>query len=172
MKKIIFALLISTWLAGCSNQMGLDPVTSVSKFDGQTTVSIQPHGTDCCMSIGAVWGDKIPDMVVLELTIYAQYMNLAKAELNIDNRIIELKPVGSMTDFRQMFPGGSVDMPTSTRGFAISLSDLRSVILAQTSMIRLTTLSNGAIIGTIKDGQKDTAAYYALQRFIAKLPQQ
>lgn len=171
MKKVLAMALGALLLAGCANNVGLNAETSVSKFDGVKTVTIQPHGADCCMAIGAFWTEKVPDMAVLNLTTYVKYMNLEGAELRVDNKIIKLQPVDGLTKFEQMLPGDTaVNMPTSTRGFALSLSDLRQVMTAKTSMIRLTTLSDGAIIGTIRDGQNDTKAYYALQRFINQLP--
>ncbi|WP_049106900.1 hypothetical protein [Klebsiella michiganensis] len=110
-------------------------------------------------------------MVALNLTTYVKYMNLEGAELRVDDKIIKLQPVDTLTKFEQMMPGdNAVNMPTSTRGFALSLSDLKQVMTAKTSMIRLTTLSDGAIVGTIKDEQNDTKAYYALQRFLNQIP--
>ncbi|SPX50607.1 Uncharacterised protein [Klebsiella pneumoniae] len=158
-------------LVGCANNVGLNPETNVSKFDGVKTVSIQPHGADCCIAIGAFWTEKVPDMAVLNLTTYVKYMNLESAELRIDDKIIQLQPVDTLTKFEQMLPGDNVvNMPTSTRGFALSLADLRRVMAAKTAMIRITTLSDGGIVGTIRDGQSDTKAYYALQRFLSQIP--
>ncbi|MEI7177135.1 hypothetical protein [Pectobacterium carotovorum] len=171
MKKVIVAGMVAFALAGCANNIGLSPETNVSKFDGVKTVTIQPHGADCCMSIGAFWSEKVPDSAILNLTTYVKYMNLEGAELRVDDKIIKLRPVDVLTKFEQMTPGNNaVNVPTSTRGFAISLSDLRQIMTAKTSMIRLTTLSDGAIVGTIKDGQSDTKAYYALQRFLNQVP--
>lgn len=171
MKKVLAMGLGALLLAGCANNVGLNAETSVSKFDGVKTVTIQPHGADCCMAIGAFWTEKVPDMAVLNLTTYVKYMNLEGAELRVDNKIIKLQPVDTLTKFEQMMPGDNVvNMPTSTRGFALPLSDLKQVMAAKTSMIRLTTLSDGAIVGTIKDGQNDTKAYYALQRFLTQIP--
>jgi hypothetical protein len=170
-KKFVAVAFTALLLAGCANDVGLNAETSVSKFDGVKTVTIQPHGADCCMAIGAFWTEKVPDMVVLNLTTYVKYMNLEGAELRVDDKIIKLQPVDTLTNFEQMLPGDTVvNMPTSTRGFALSLSDLRQVMTAKTSMIRLITLSDGAIVGTIRDGQNDTKAYYALQRFLKQLP--
>ncbi|MBK0003362.1 hypothetical protein [Erwinia sp. S38] len=171
MKKKVFFVLFALTLAGCANNVGLNPETNISKFDGVKTVTIQPHGADCCMSIGGFWTEKVPDMAVLNLTTYVNYMNLEGAELRVDDKIIKLQPVDTLTKFSQMYPGNSgVDMPTSTRGFALPLSELRQVMTAKTSMVRLTTLSDGAVIGTIKDGKNDTKAYYALQRFLNQIP--
>ncbi len=172
MKKILAVALGALMLAGCANNVGLNPETNVSKFDGVKTVTIQPHGADCCMSIGAFWTEKVPDMAVLNLTTYVKYMNLEGAELRVDDKIIKLQPVDTLTKFEQMMPGdNAVNMPTSTRGFALPLSDLKQIMTAKTSMIRLTTLSDGAIVATIKDGKNDTKAYYAMQRFLKQIPQ-
>ncbi|HBQ5903571.1 Uncharacterised protein [Klebsiella pneumoniae] len=171
MRQLLVVVLGVLLMSGCANNIGLNPETNVSKFDGVKTVTIQPHGADCCMSIGAFWTEKVPDMAVLNLTTYVKYMNLESAELRIDDRIIKLRPVDTLTKFEQMMPGeNAVNMPTSTRGFALPLSDLKQVMTAKTSMIRLTTLSDGAIVGTIKEGQNDTKAYYALQRFLSQIP--
>ena len=171
MKRLLSVALGAFLLSGCANNVGLNPETNVSKFDGVKTVTIQPHGADCCMSIGAFWTEKVPDMAVLNLTTYVKYMNLEGAELRVDEKIVKLQPVDTLTKFEQMLPGdNAVSMPTSTRGFALSLSDLKQIMTAKTSMIRLTTLSDGAIVGTIKDGQNDTKAYYALQRFLNQIP--
>lgn len=170
-KKIILLLCVSLFLSGCSNKIGLNPVETVSKFDGSKTVVIQPHGADCCMAIGALWNSKAPDLVKLNVVTYAKYMNLESAELRIDSQIMTLQPVDDMTDFQQMFPSNpSIDMPTSTRGFAISVADLRRALAAKTAMIRISTLSDGQLVGTLRDGEKDSAAYYALQRFLNQLP--
>ncbi|EOA1826683.1 hypothetical protein ACHUNR_005245 [Raoultella planticola] len=171
MKRLLSVALGAFLLSGCANNVGLNPETNVSKFDGVKTVAIQPHGADCCMSIGAFWTEKVPDMAVLNLTTYVKYMNLEGAELRVDEKILKLQPVDTLTKFEQMLPGdNAVNMPTSTRGFALSLSDLKQIMTAKTSMIRLTTLSDGAIVGTIKDGHNDTKAYYALQRFLNQIP--
>jgi hypothetical protein len=81
-------------------------------------------------------------------------MNLEGAELRVDDKIIKLQPVDTLTKFEQMLPGdNAVNMPTSTRGFALSLSDLKQIMTAKTSMIRLTTLSDGAIVALLKMGR-------------------
>jgi PBP1b-binding outer membrane lipoprotein LpoB len=57
-KKLLAVALGAFLISGCANNVGLNPETNVSKFDGVKTVTIQPHGADCCMSIGAFWTEK------------------------------------------------------------------------------------------------------------------
>lgn len=170
MRKLIITALVAFSVTGCANSVGLNPETNISKFNGVKTITIRPHDADCCLSIGAFWTEKLPDMAFLNLTTYGKYMNLESAELRVDDRLIKLQPVNTLTKFEQMLSSDNEsNIYTSTRGFALILSDLRQVMTAKTSMIRLTTLSDGVIVGAIKYGQNDTKAYYALQRFLNQI---
>ncbi|WP_241646875.1 hypothetical protein [Rosenbergiella metrosideri] len=172
MKKFITAALMALFITGCSSNFGLNPETSIDNFDGSKVITLQPHGADCCISVGALWTSKSPDYVELNLVTYAKYMNLETAEVKADKDVINLQALDTITKLEQMYPEStSVNMPTSTRGFAISIADLRKLLAANTSMIRITTLSDGSLTGTLKDGNKSSAAYFALQRFISQLPQ-
>ncbi len=161
-------------LGGCANDVGVNPVTATSDFDGAKTVTIMPHGAECCIAVGAFWTDKAPDVAVLEFKIFGAYTNIESVELNIDGKFIRLDAAQRFTNFSNN--GGMVVAPgvpivrESTMGFSTSLDVVKSITASQKTVVRLTTLNDGAVVAKIKDGATDSKAYYALQRFLAAIP--
>lgn len=145
--------------------MGLDPAISRSGFDNAKVVNIVPHGNNNNMrypetGLGAQWSVVRPATVLLVVAVY-QYTGISGAELNIDGERVTLVRDGTVTDMENM-SGVNV----STQAFLTPLSTVEKILRSKRTWLRVYT-PTGTLEDAIIDGQMDSKAYHALERFMA-----
>jgi hypothetical protein len=179
--KTLFAVMLCFSLAGCGATVGLGARTSVSTFDGSRSVSIEPHGTNCGMSmvctlVGAEWNSKHPEQAFLIIEYMGSYTSIQAAALNVDGQIIPISPEkGESTQFSnpEEYSGnlGLTQLArTSDRYFPVPLALIERISSSKSVKLRV-RISETTIDSVIIDGQKDSKAFYALQRFLKEIAQ-
>lgn len=174
--KTFCVLLACIALAGCATTSGLSAHSEVSNFDGSRTVSIDPHGTWCgmrmnpCAMVGAQWNSAHPDSAFLDIEMIWQYTGIEGAEVNIGGQITRLTPSKYPTQFSNVDPGSAWGpmLRQSDQSFVVPLALIREMATAPDVRIRVDT-TEGYDDGVIISPEHDSKAYYALQRFLAKV---
>ena len=166
--KISLLVILLIFLVGCSSTMGLDPVIGHSGFDNAKTVNIVPHSNRCgwdmvCTGLGAQWNSSKPHSAILIVRVANEYMAISNAELNIDGKIINLRSVGTVTDFHNPVSGSA--MRESKRAFATTVETVKSILSAKRVWLRVST-PTGYLEHPVIDDDGDSKAYHALKRFM------
>lgn len=181
MKYIVITGLMLL-LVGCGATVGLGAKTSTSTFDGSRSVSIEPHGTNCgmsmvCSSLGAEWNSRLKDQAMLVVECMGDYSSIDAASLNIDGEIIPLQS-RVLTDYSNNMADSGANHSaamdqltrTSTRRYSVPLSLINRIAAAHSVKLRVVT-SQVTIDSVVIDGSKDSKAYHALGRFLAQVAQ-
>jgi hypothetical protein len=180
MKRILLIVAMAL-LAGCGATTGTNARSSISTFDGARVVSIDPHGTNCGMSmvcslLGAQWSSNQPDRVQLVVSTMGEYASIQMAGLNIDGTIIPLADSAQLTQYTQSMSqtpetynvAAAQLGRTSTRSFIAPLALVDRILAARSVKMRVQT--DGVTIDSIIfEGDKDSKAHHALERFIAQV---
>ncbi|HDY91838.1 MAG TPA: hypothetical protein ENH67_09220 [Pseudoalteromonas sp.] len=163
MFKTLITLSFALLLTACSNKSGLSPTVSTSGFDNAKIVTITPHGnaSDSMIAtgIGAQWSSATPDLVLLQVAIFNDISAITGAELNIDGNKIKLYATKGITDFN------SSSVKQSIKSFSTKLSVVRDIVNSEKTWVRVST-PTGSMENAIIDGETDSKAFYALQRFL------
>jgi hypothetical protein len=165
MKLPLFLLPLALLLGGCSTTVGLNPEVTQSGFDNSKSVNIFPHpnveGSGMPTGLGAQWHANDPDNVILVVMVY-EYIGITGAELNIDGEKIVLTPVGTATDMQEPIP----NVRESMNNFSTDLSTVEKILKSKRTWLRVYT-PTGTLESAVIDGQQDSKAYHALERFMA-----
>lgn len=165
--KIPFLVILLIFFVGCSTTMGLDPVIGHSGFDNAKTVTINPHANACksmvCTGLGAQWNSSKPHSAILIVMVANEYLAISNAELNIDGKKINLRSVGTVTDFHNPVSGSA--MRESKRAFATTVETVKSILSAKRVWLRVST-PTGYLEDAVIDDDGDSKAYHALKRFM------
>lgn len=182
--KPIIGLSIVLWLAGCSSLPGMPGHISAneSKFDGSTTLSMQPafvyrdndglSGSD--LSFALYWSSAFDsNKLVLRAEVdgYESFVPEKSLAFNIDGDLQHPTPINQVTSFyfdQSAFRSG-VPATSSSKSYLVDESFINRILSAERTAVRA-TLSDGYVEGVFTD---DTAssAYLAFQEFMERREQ-
>lgn len=179
--RMLCAVAVVVLLAACGATTGTNARSSTSAFDGSRTVYIEPHGTDCgmsmvCSSLGAQWNSKAPSQAVLVIETMGAYQSIDSASLNIDGHITHLDRSSGLTHFSQSvqqsagtYSSAIAELGrTSTQAFHGSLDLIRQMLGAHDVRLRVVT-SEMTIDSVVFAAHKDSKSHHALERFMVRV---
>ncbi|HEY2455232.1 MAG TPA: hypothetical protein VGI71_21955 [Scandinavium sp.] len=174
MKRIaIMSVAFALLLAGCSNTQGNGVINGVDRHSGSKTVLIQPHGTDCdsmqCIALGAFWVSSEKDTALLNVSLMNTSDFIQDAYLEIDGQKYQLRDDGDLTRYERPL-SDMTSYVQSRKDYLVPLDVIRKMSTAKKAWIFVKTGDN-YMSDAIIDSQGDSKAYYAMQRFIAAIPQ-
>ncbi len=163
MKKIflIFITLIPTILfagkydVAVTNSTFDDSISYLSK-ESPALVSNKNAVTDMVVFSGA-WNNKQPDIVVLNIKLYGNYVNITELSLNVDGVIDTFKN----TNLTNLSPIGQFKQ--SSTSFIVTRSYFRRLINSNEIRFKLNTINEGYKEGFIKAQQKEYPAFLGLK---------
>ncbi len=153
MKSLSLFISLSLILNGCSGisqamqkSGGLGKIEeNISSFDGTIEVTIgsayvaPADGGIPDIRIGASWTNNYPDKIILfvEIISFSDYNSISAVSLNLDNKIVNLIPVETLTNFDYEMLSPSFVLKQSNRLFISDINTINNILGSHVSKIRV-----------------------------------